>query len=64
MLEGNDFQVAELHTRAAYAHAAAACLHSSGDHATAQELALNALKTSAEAVRLSEEVAKQPPLFI
>ncbi len=59
MPEANDFHVAELHSQAAYAHTAAACLHSSGDHATAQELAQKAMKTSAEAVRLSEEIAKR-----
>jgi hypothetical protein len=56
--EGNDYQAAELHTKAAYAHAAAACSHSTGDHATAQELARLAFRNSAEAVQHTEEIAK------
>ena len=63
MIEGSDFHAVELHTKAAYAHTAAACSHSSGDHATAQELAQQALKSSAEAVQLSEAMAKQLQLW-
>ena len=45
----------ELYTRAAYAHTAAAHEHSTGDHASAQELAKKVLGDSMEAVRYSEK---------
>jgi hypothetical protein len=51
----------ELHTKAAYAHAAAAHVHSTGDHASAQELARKALGYSVEAVKRTEEIAKSAP---
>jgi hypothetical protein len=54
--------VADLHTKAAYAHTAAAYSHSTGDHASAQELAKKALSDSVEAVRHSEELAKDAPI--
>jgi len=50
--------VAELHTKAAYAHMAAAHDHSTGDHASAKELAQLALGDSVKAVRCTEEIAK------
>jgi hypothetical protein len=49
---------ADLHTRAAYAHIAAAHEHSTGDHASAQELARKALGESVEAVKFTEEIAQ------
>ena len=55
--------VAELHTKAAYAHTAAAFEHSTGDHAAARELARTALKSSLAAVRSSENVVNDPPLL-
>jgi len=54
-------RVADLHTKAAYAHTAAAYSHSTGDHASAKELAKKALNDSVEAVRYSEEIAKDAP---
>jgi len=64
MTGNQDSHPSELHTRAAYAHAAAAHVHSTGDHATAQELARKALGYSADAVKLTEEVAKSVPQFM
>jgi hypothetical protein len=55
--------VAELHTQAAYAHTAAAFDHSTGDHASANELARKALKSSLAAARGSETVGKDPLLL-
>jgi hypothetical protein len=51
----------DLHTKAAYAHAAAAHGHSTGDYASAQELARKALGYSVEALKQTEEVAKGAP---
>jgi len=53
--------VADLHTKAAYAHIAAAHEHSSGDHASAQALAKKALRDSKEAVKCTKEIAKDAP---
>jgi len=61
MAEGKDSYVADLHTKAAYAHTAAACLHSTGDHASAQELARLALKDSVKAVKCTKEIARDAP---
>lgn len=61
MTASKDSHLAELHTKAAYAHEAAAHGHSTGDHASAQELARKALGYSAEAVRHTEEIAKIAP---
>jgi hypothetical protein len=58
MAESKGTFVAELHTKAAYAHIAAAHEHSTGDHASAQELARKALGDSVEATRYTEEIAK------
>jgi hypothetical protein len=52
-------QAAELHTNAAYAHAAAQCQHSTGDHISAQVLARLAYERSQQAAQLSEELAQQ-----
>ncbi|MGA3101365.1 MAG: hypothetical protein ABSD61_05855 [Terracidiphilus sp.] len=51
----------ELHTQAAYAHEAAAHVHSTGDHASAQELARKALGYSVEALKHTEEIAQSAP---
>lgn len=61
MTQIKDSQVADLHTRAAYAHTAAALGHSTGDHASAQELARKALGYSVEALNHTEEIAKDGP---
>ena len=58
MTWSKDSQLTELHTKAAYAHEAASHEHSTGDHASAQELARKALGYSVEAVKRTEEVAK------
>jgi hypothetical protein len=60
MTESNEMNLAELDTQAAYAHAAAAHEHSTGDHASAQELAGKALDYSVEAVKHTEEIAQSP----
>jgi len=52
-------QAAELHTYAAYAHAAAECQHSTGDHISAQTLARLAYERSLQAAQLSEELVRQ-----
>jgi hypothetical protein len=57
MTESNEAYVADLHTKAAYAHIAAAHQHSTGDHASAQELAHVALGDSVEAVKYTEGIA-------
>jgi len=61
MTESDYSRVAELHTKAAYAHTAAAFSHSTGDHASAQELARKALGSSVEAARYSEEIMDGAP---
>lgn len=61
MAENNDRVVADLHTKAAYAHMAAAHDYSTGDHASAQELAQLALGNSVKAVKFTEEVIKNTP---
>lgn len=61
MTESKDSYLAELHTKAAYAHEAAAHEHSTGDHASAQELARMALGYSVEAAKHTEEIAKSAP---
>ncbi|HXR40418.1 MAG TPA: hypothetical protein VN776_15055 [Terracidiphilus sp.] len=61
MTESQGEFVADLHTKAASAHIAAAHEHSTGDHASAQELARKALGESVEAVRYTEEVAQDGP---
>jgi hypothetical protein len=48
----------------AYAHEAAAHVHSTGDHASAQELARKASRCSAEALKHTEEIAKSAPQSI
>jgi len=52
-------QAAEMHTNAAYAHAAAGCEHSTGDHLTSQDLTKMAYDRSQEAARLSKALAKE-----
>jgi hypothetical protein len=61
MTENKDALVSELHTRAAYAHTAAAYSHSTGDHASAQELARKALGDSVAAVKYTEKIAQAAP---
>jgi hypothetical protein len=56
--------LAELHTKAAYAHEAASHGHSTGDHASARKLARKALGYSVEAVERTEEIAKSAPQSI
>ncbi|MGD0732783.1 MAG: hypothetical protein ABR956_16080 [Terracidiphilus sp.] len=53
--------VADLHTKAAYAHTAAAYEHSTGDHASAQALARAALERSVEAAHSSDQVFAAAP---
>lgn len=62
MTQTEHARVVELHTKAAYAHTAAARIHSSGDHASAQELARKALKCSLEATRYAEKIDNAPLL--
>ncbi len=52
-------QAAEMHTNAAYAHAAAGCEHSTGDHLSTQDLTKMAYERSQEAARLSKALAKK-----
>jgi hypothetical protein len=52
-------QAAEMHTNAAYAHAAAGCEHSTGDHLSTQDLTKMAYDRSQEAARLSKALAKK-----
>lgn len=52
----------DLHTKAAYA--AAARVHSTGDHASAQGLARKALGYSMEAVNHTKEIAQSAPQTI
>ncbi len=61
MAGSKDSHLAELHTKAAYAHEAAAHEHSTGDHASAQKLARKALGYSVEALKHTKEVAKSAP---
>jgi len=48
-----------MHTNAAYAHAAAGCEHSTGDHLSSQDLTRMAYDRSQEAARLSKALAKE-----
>ncbi len=64
MTESQHSQAVDLHTKAAYAHIAAAHEHSTGDHASAQQLAKKALGDSVEAVKCTEEIAKGAPRSI
>jgi hypothetical protein len=61
MAGNTDSQLTELHTKAAYAHEAAAHGHSTGDHASAQELARKALGYSVEALKHTQEMAQSAP---
>lgn len=61
MTQSNEKVLSDLHTKAAYAHMAAAHDHSTGDHASAQELAQLALGDSVKAVRCTEEIARDTP---
>jgi hypothetical protein len=64
MPQSQHAQAAELHTYAAYAHAAAECQHSSGDHISAQDLTRVAYECSQEAARLSRAIAKDSIEFM
>ena len=57
MTHQDEAYVADLHIKAAYAHTAAAFSHSTGDHATAEELARVALLDSVQAVRFTQQAA-------
>jgi len=59
MPQSQHAQAAELHTNAAYAHAAAGCEHSTGDHLSAQDLTMMAFERSQEAAHLSKAIAKE-----
>jgi cytochrome b561 len=59
MPENLHAQAAEMHTNAAYAHAAAGCEHSTGDHLSTQDLTRMAYDRSQEAARLSKALAKE-----
>jgi hypothetical protein len=59
MLQSQHAQAAELHINAAYAHAAAGCEHSTGDHLSSQDLARMAYERSQEAAHLSKAIAKE-----
>ncbi len=61
MTGNEDSHLMELHAKAAYAHEAAAHGHSTGDHASAQELARKALGYSVEALKHTEEIAQSAP---
>jgi len=63
MTQTEHIQGSELHTKAAYAHLAAAHEHSSGDCASSHELARKALKCSLEATKFSEKVSMEAPLL-
>lgn len=58
MTRNSDSNPADLHAKAAYADAAAAHGHSTGDFASAQELARRALEYSLEALKQTEEITK------
>jgi hypothetical protein len=64
MAEDKETLVADMHTKAAYAHTAAAFSHSTGDHASAQDLAKKALEDSVEAVKYSDSIADDAPRAI
>jgi len=59
MSESLHAQAAELHINAAYAHAAAGCEHSTGDHVSAQDLTRVAFERSQEAAQVSRAIAKE-----
>jgi hypothetical protein len=61
MPQSEHSQAAELHNHAAHAHAVAACGHSTGDHASDQELTRQAYKRSQEAALLSKKIARLDP---
>jgi hypothetical protein len=61
MTGSEDWHLTEIHTKAAYAHEAAAHRHSTGDHACAQELARRALDYSIEALKHTEAIAQSAP---
>jgi hypothetical protein len=61
MTESNEAYAADLHTKAAYSHIAAAHQHSTGDHASAHELAQMALGDSVKAVKYMEEIGQDAP---
>jgi hypothetical protein len=64
MTESSELHLAELHKKAAYAYTAAAHVHSTGDHASAQELAKKALGCSVEALKQTEETSQSSPQSI
>ena len=64
MTRNSDSHPVELHTQAAYAHEAAAHVHSTGDHESAQELARKALGYSVKALKQTEKIAQTAPQTI
>jgi hypothetical protein len=62
--ENKDEVIADLQSRAAHAHTAAAYSHSTGDHASDRELANEALVASTDAVKYLEQIAKETPQAI
>ena len=64
MTDNKDLRIADLHTKADYAHAAAAPVHSTGDHASAQELAKQALGYSVETLKHTEKIEPSAPQTI
>jgi hypothetical protein len=63
MNQSEHAHVVDLHTKAAYAHTAAIHEHSTGDHASPQDLAKAALALSMEAASYSERIKKETPLL-
>jgi hypothetical protein len=59
MPQSSHNRVAELHNLAAHAHTAAAVAHGKGDHLTAHELSQQAHEHSTNALKLSEELARE-----
>jgi len=60
MLQNQHAQAAEMHINAAYAHAAAGCEHSTGDHLSTQDLARTAYERAQEAAQqyLDKQITK------
>jgi hypothetical protein len=58
MPQSEHARAAELHNYAAHAHAVAACQHSTGDHATEQDLTRQAFDRSQKAGQYSKMIAK------
>ena len=59
MSQSSHNRLAELHNLAAHAHTAAAVAHGKGDHLTAHELSQQAHEHSMNALKLTEELARE-----